>query len=57
MPKILIYKYLYFFFYAGDISERGHVHVVNTKSMKSNPAKIWFENGIEVFENGSLTSR
>jgi len=22
--------------------------------MKSNPAKIWFENGIEIFNSGSL---
>ena len=59
MPKILIYKYLTFFFYAGDLGEAGHVHVVNNKSFLA-AAKIWFdkdtlEGGIGVFEEGNLS--
>ena len=42
MPKILIYKILTFYFYAGDINERGHVHIINSKSY-TRAAKIWFE--------------
>ena len=56
MPKILIFKYLQFFFYSGDIYERGHLHIYNTKNF-STPAKIWFENGIKVFDKGSLTKQ
>ena len=56
MPKILIYKFLVFFFYAGDINERGHVHVVNNKSY-IDEAKIWFENGVSVFKQGSLNDK
>ncbi|MEY4877428.1 MAG: hypothetical protein RL708_2578 [Bacteroidota bacterium] len=54
MPKILIYKFLSFFFYAGDINERGHVHIINSKSY-ANAAKIWFENGVEIFDIGNLS--
>lgn len=54
MPKILIYKNLVFFFYAADINERGHVHVIVGKNY-SNASKIWFEKKIELFEKGSLT--
>ncbi|MFN0047487.1 MAG: DUF4160 domain-containing protein [Cytophagales bacterium] len=56
MPKILIYRALIFFFYAGDIKERGHVHIVNNKGYLQ-AAKIWFEGEIELFEQGSLTAK
>lgn len=56
MPKILIFRNLIFFFYAGDINERAHVHVVNNKSF-AEAAKIWFENGIELFDRGGLNKR
>lgn len=54
MPKILIYKFLTFYFYAGDINERGHVHIVNSKS-NTREAKIWFEGTISIFEKGNFT--
>jgi hypothetical protein len=59
MPKILIYKYLTFFFYAGDINEPGHVHVVNSKTYLF-ASKIWFDKedidgGIGIFERGNLS--
>jgi hypothetical protein len=60
MPKILVYKYLTFFFYAGDlINEPGHVHVVNNKSFLAD-AKIWFEKnkiegGVGIAESGNLS--
>ncbi|MDR2204737.1 MAG: DUF4160 domain-containing protein [Flavobacteriaceae bacterium] len=56
MPKILIYKKLIFFFFAGDINERGHLHIAKSKDF-SRVAKIWFENGVEIFEKGSLTQK
>jgi hypothetical protein len=56
MPKILIYKKLIFFFFAGDINERGHLHIAKSKDFSS-VAKVWFENGIEIFEKGSLTQK
>jgi Domain of unknown function (DUF4160) len=56
MPKILLFRNLFFFFYGGDINERGHLHIGNQKGYVNN-AKIWFENGIELFEQGSLTEK
>ena len=54
MPKILIFKFLQFYFYTQDLTERGHLHIVNNKSY-SGAAKIWFEAGVEIFSQGSLT--
>ena len=54
MPKILIYKFLTFYFYAGDINERAHVHVINSKSYIKE-AKIWFEGDVSIFEKGNLS--
>jgi len=42
--------------YSYDLSERLHVHISNTKSRKSNPAKIWLDT-VDVFEKGDLTAR
>jgi hypothetical protein len=56
MPKILIYKRLIFFFFAGDINERGHIHIAKSKNF-SKVAKIWFENEVSVFEKGDLTQK
>ena len=56
MPKILIYKFLTFYFYAGDINERGHVHIINSKSY-TRAAKIWFEGKISIFDKGNLSAK
>ncbi len=56
MPKILIYKFLTFYFYAGDLNERAHVHVINSKSY-IREAKIWFEGDISIFEKGNLSRK
>jgi hypothetical protein len=56
MPKIIIYRFLQFFFYSYDLQERLHLHVIRGKKGYQRAAKIWIENGIETFEQGELTS-
>jgi hypothetical protein len=56
MPKVLVYKFLTFFFFAGDINERAHVHVINSKSYKY-PAKIWFEGTVSIFDKGNFSEK
>ena len=56
MPKILLFKNLIFFFYAYDLTERLHLHIVNTKSERSRSAKIWLDT-FEIFEEGSLSKK
>lgn len=56
MPTIGYYKNLLFFFYAYDILERMHLHVFNSRGRKTRAAKIWIENGIEVFDTGTLSN-
>lgn len=55
MPKIALYKFFSFFFYAYDLAERRHVHVEAKKGRFRKPAKIWIEGGVEVFDAGNLT--
>jgi hypothetical protein len=55
MPKIAQFKYFVFFFYAFDLTERRHVHVEAKQGRFRKPAKIWIENGVEVFEPGNLS--
>ncbi|MEO8149348.1 MAG: DUF4160 domain-containing protein [Bacteroidia bacterium] len=57
MPKIAFYKNFWFFFYVYDLRERRHVHVEAQKGRFRNPAKIWFENGVEVAEPGNLSKK
>lgn len=57
MPKIAVYNYLTFFFYAADLYERLHVHIIAEKGNYLQPAKIFIENGIEIFEQGNLTQK
>lgn len=56
MPKILLFKNLVFFFYAYDLTERLHLHIVNSRSERSRSAKIWLDT-LEIFEEGSLTKK
>ena len=56
MPKIVLFKNLIFFFYAYDLTERLHLHIVNTKSKLSKSAKIWLDT-LEIFEEGSLSKK
>ncbi|WP_298361017.1 DUF4160 domain-containing protein [Runella sp.] len=56
MPKIIIYRFLQFFFYSYDLQERLHLHVIRGKKGYQRAAKIWIENGIEAFEQGELTN-
>jgi hypothetical protein len=56
MPKLIIYKFLQFFFYSYDLQERLHLHIIKGKKGYQRAAKIWIENGIEAFEEGDLTS-
>jgi hypothetical protein len=56
MPKILLFKSLVFFFYAYDLTERLHLHIVNARSERSRSAKIWLDT-LEIFEEGSLTKK
>lgn len=56
MPKLAVWGHLVFHLYSYDLSERLHVHISNTKSRKSNPAKIWLDT-VDVFEKGDLTAR
>jgi hypothetical protein len=56
MPKLAVWGHLVFHLYSYDLSERLHVHISNTKSRKSNPAKIWLDT-FEVFEKGDLTAK
>lgn len=56
MPKIIIYRFLQFFFYSYDLQERLHLHVIKAKKGYQKAAKVWIENGVEVFEQGDLTS-
>ena len=56
MPKIVLFKNLIFFFYAYDLTERLHLHIVNTKSERSKSAKIWLDT-LEIFEEGSLSKK
>ncbi|MCY7351268.1 MAG: DUF4160 domain-containing protein [Cytophagaceae bacterium] len=55
MPKIAVYKFFSFFFYAYDLAERRHVHVEAKKGRFRQPAKIWIEGKVEVFESGNLS--
>lgn len=55
MPKIALYKFFSFFFYAYDLAERRHVHVEAKKGRFRKPAKIWIEGKVEVFEPGNLS--
>lgn len=56
MPKLAVWGHLVFHLYSYDLSGRLHVHISNTKSRKSNPAKIWLDT-FDVFENGDLTAK
>ncbi|MCY7358134.1 MAG: DUF4160 domain-containing protein [Rudanella sp.] len=56
MPKLAVWGHLIFHLYSYDLSERLHVHISNTKSRKSNPAKIWLDT-VDVFENVDPTAR
>lgn len=56
MPKLAVWGHLVFHLYSYDLFERLHVHISNTKSRKSNPAKIWLDT-FEVFGQGDLTTK
>lgn len=56
MPKIIIYRFLQFFFYSSDLQERLHLHIIRGKKGYQTAAKIWIENGVESFEQGDLTN-
>ena len=56
MPKIAIYKYLWFYIVSYDLRERLHLHVGNTRSRKSNDAKIWIDDA-EVYDAGDLNKK
>ncbi len=56
MPKLAVWGHLVFHLYSYDLSERLHVHISNTKSRKSNPAKIWLDT-FDIFEQGDLTAK
>jgi len=56
MPKLIIYRFLQFFFYSYDLQERLHLHIIKGKKGYQRAAKIWIENEIGIFEQGDLTN-